>query len=309
MEELQKRITKDGALQGAETSITHSGGRDLEIEATAMAMLGWVRVKDVAFAATVKLATKWVSQQRGGYGGFGSTQSTIMALKALIAQAKASAHPAEAGEVVLSVGGKRIGSKKFTEKDVETITVDVENPEALFKAGEKTEVLIETSTKHPYPFSLGYTYTSMTPVSADKCEVKLTTRLGKVEANEGDAVPLNVTVQNLAAKGQGMTVAIIGLPAGMKVPTDMKQLTDLREKNVISYFETRGREVILYWRNMAPSQMTDLTIDLVCDVPGEYRGPASRGYLYYTADHKHWVEPLAIKINPMTPKDEKVAAK
>ncbi len=31
-------------------------------------------------------------------------------------------------------------------------------------------------------------------------------------------------------QGHGMAVAIVGIPAGMKVPTDMKQLTDLREK-------------------------------------------------------------------------------
>ncbi|WP_020468994.1 alpha-2-macroglobulin family protein [Zavarzinella formosa] len=309
MTELQQRVTKEGFVQGAETSITFSHGRDLDIETTAMGMLGWVRVKELSFAPTIKQTTKWISQQRGGYGGFGSTQSTIMALKALITQAKANAHPPEAGEVTLSIGGRRVGTKKFTEKDVETISLDLETPETLFKAGEKTEVLIETSAKQPYPFTLGYTYTSLTPVSGEKCEVRLTTKLAKDVANEGDSVPLNVSFENLKNQGQGMTVAIIGLPAGMKVPTDMKQLTDLREKKTISYFELRGRELILYWRNMAPNQKIDLTVDLVCDMPGEYRGPASRGYLYYTADHKNWIEPLAIKINPLAPKDEKVAAK
>jgi hypothetical protein len=31
-------------------------------------------------------------------------------------------------------------------------------------------------------------------------------------------------------------------------------------------------------------------------VPGEYRGPASRAYLYYNPDLKHWVEPLKMSI-------------
>jgi alpha-2-macroglobulin-like protein len=39
-------------------------------------------------------------------------------------------------------------------------------------------------------------------------------------------------------------------------------------------------------------------LDLICRVPGEYRGPASRAYLYYNADQKHWVEPLSITIRP-----------
>ena len=158
---------------------------------------------------------------------------------------------------------------------------------------------IVTDAKQPYPFALSYTYTTLTPVSAEKCAVKISTQLGKTEANEGDTVPLHLTLENKLKTGHGMAVAIVGIPAGMKVPTDMKQLTDLREKGQIAYFETRDRELILYWRELAPEQKIALTIDLVCDVPGTYRGPASRGYLYYDADHKHWVEPLSVKIAPM----------
>ena len=44
-------------------------------------------------------------------------------------------------------------------------------------------------------------------------------------------------------------------------------------------------------------------------VPGEYRGPASRAYLYYTSDEKHWVEPIAIKIRPMMANEGPVAQK
>ena len=34
----------------------------------------------------------------------------------------------------------------------------------------------------------------------------------------------------------------------------------------------------------------------IAEVPGEYRGPASRAYLYYGAEHKHWAEPLAVAV-------------
>lgn len=309
MQELQARQTKEGNVSGAAASITSSRGRDLDIEATAIAVLGWIRTKDVSLAAGTKKATKWITQQRGGGGGFGSTQSTIMSLKALIAEARANAHPAESGELALSIAGKRIGTKKYTDKDIETITLEIDNPETLFAPGSNHEVLVENTGKTPYPFTLSATYTALTPVSGDKCEIQLATKLSTNSAKEGDTVPMSVRVQNLKDIGQGMTVAIIGLPAGMKVPTDMKQLTDLREKKSISYFEIRGRELILYWRNMAPKQEVNLSIDLVCDHPGEYRGPASRAYLYYSADHKRWIEPMTIKISPNAAAIEKLATK
>jgi hypothetical protein len=281
------------------TSITRSGGQALEIETTSLALLGWLRANDPKYATTIKEATKWISQQRGGSGAFGSTQSTILALKALILYAKKSAHPAEAGEIQVKVGDKVVAARRFTEQDVEVIGLDIEKPETIFHLGEKTEVEIVTDAKQAYPFALSYTYTTLTPVSAEQCAVRVGTRLARAEATEGDTVSLTVTLENRQKTGQGMAVALVGLPAGLKVPTDMKQLTDLREKGVISFFEIRGRELVLYWRELAPEQTIELTVDLVCDVPGVYRGPASRGYLYYNADHKHWVEPLAITIAPM----------
>jgi hypothetical protein len=299
LDRLQEKHFKDGAVTGAVTSVTCSGGRDLEIETTALALLGWLRANDPKYATTIKAATKWISQQRGGYGGFGSTQSTIMALKALILHAKKSAHPAESGEIRLLVGGKEVAVRQFTDKDVEVIGLDVPNQEAVFRAGERNEVEIVTTAKQAYPFALGYIYTALTPVSAEKCAVAISTKLARARATEGETVPLTVTLENRQKQGHGMAVAIVGLPAGVRVPTDMKQLTDLREKGQISYFETRGRELILYWRALEPEQKVALSVDLVCDVPGVYRGPASRGYLYYNADHKHWVEPLSITIAPL----------
>ena len=79
-----------------------------------------------------------------------------------------------------------------------------------------------------------------------------------------------------------------------------KKLTELPEDGSapeLGYFETRGsRELVLYWRSLAPKQKIELNLDLIANVPGEYRGPASRGYLYYNPDHKHWVEPLKVSI-------------
>lgn len=299
LDRLKDKHAKGGAITGAVTSITRSGGRDLDIETTALTLLGWLRANDARYAGAVKEATKWLSQQRGGYGGFGSTQSTILALKALTLHARKAARPAESGEIKLLVAGKPAGARKFTEQDIEVIGLDANRPEALFAAGAKTEVEVVTDAKQPYPFALTYTYATFTPASAEACAVKLETKLARNEGVEGGTIPLAVRLENRQPQGQGMAVAIVGLPAGLKVPTDLKQLTDLREKGVVSYFETRGRELILYWRELAPGQKIDLTLELVCEVPGTYRGPASRAYLYYNADHKHWVEPLGVKIAPL----------
>src|SRR5262249_42338909 len=86
----------DGSLNATQTSITCSGGRDLQIETTALAVLAWLKANQPGdFALPLEKAIKWIGQQRGGYGGFGSTQSTILALKAPIAHNQANKKPAQ----------------------------------------------------------------------------------------------------------------------------------------------------------------------------------------------------------------------
>lgn len=301
LDRIAAKQDKSGFFPGAVTSITRSGGRDLQIETTAIAVLGFLKANRVdRYQQAVAGAAKWIGQQRGGYGGFGSTQSTIMALKALIAFAKANAHPAEDGTVTLTIKGKatRTLKKEFTKADREVVTLVIENPEELFQPGDN-EVSVEiTKTAKPYPFSVAWVGRTTTPISSAETSVELKAKLDREVAEEGQTVRLDVSLKNLSDKDTGMATTILGLPAGTIVPRDMKQLTKLREDGKISYFELRGREVILYWRALEPKQNVELGIDLICETPGEYRGPASRAYLYYNADHKHWIDPLKVRITP-----------
>ena len=105
-----------------------------------------------------------------------------------------------------------------------------------------------------------------------------------------------VTVRNRdAAKGAAMTVAIVGLPGGLEARAD--QLRELVHERRVDAYELRGRDVVLYWRGMAPGAELQVPLSAVAAVPGTYTGPASRAYLYYSDDAKHWVAPLTITID------------
>jgi hypothetical protein len=292
----------DGHVEGAKTSITASGGRDLEIETTALAVLGWLKAHQPdEFTTATEKAVKWIGQQRGGYGGFGSTQSTILALKALIAHARENKKTAEAGEVTLYVGDQKV-TKSFAAGTQDAIDLDLPEPEKSLKPG-KNVVRVEITGKNNFPFTVAWSYNTLQPASAEKVAVKLSTKLDRDTVTEGDSVRLNVHVENASGQGQGMAVAVVGLPGGLTIPEDLKQLKELsalrnegKERGPIDAFEIRGRELVLYWRDLAPDKKIDVPVDLICRVPGEYRGPASRAYLYYNADHKDWVAPLQVSI-------------
>jgi hypothetical protein len=302
---LLKKVTEvqkpDGHLDAEQTSITGSGGRDLQIETTALAVLGWLKANPGEFNAPVQKAIRWIGQQRGGYGGFGSTQSTILALKALILYTKANKKTPEPGELHLFVGERQVGTLPFAAGITEPLTLNVPDAESTLKPGKNT-LRVEITGKNVFPYTLSWTYQTRQPASAENCPVKLSAKLDHPDAREGETVRVNVHVENASGKGQGMAVAILGLPGGLTVPEDMKQLKDYTrppadgQRPLVSYFEIRGRELVLYWRDLAPDQKIDVPIDLLCRIPGQYSGPASRAYLYYNADAKHWVEPLKVNI-------------
>jgi len=266
-------------------------------------VLGWLKANRPGdFNAPVQKAVKWLGQQRGGYGGFGSTQSTILALKALIAFTRANKKSPEAGELKLFVADQLVAQKAFPAGVQDALVLGVPEVEKHLKPG-KNAIRVEITGKNVFPYTLTSIYRTLKPASADKLPVRLSTQLDRTAASEGESVHLTVRVENTEDKGQGMAVAIIGLPAGLTPPEDMKQLKDYallrnngKEKGLIGAWELRGRELVLYWRDLAPDAKIELNLDLRGHVPGEYRGPASRAYLYYNADTKHWVEPLKVAI-------------
>jgi hypothetical protein len=92
-----------------------------------------------------------------------------------------------------------------------------------------------------------------------------------------------------------MTVAIVGLPGGVEASTE--RLDQLQEAGQFDYYELRGREVVFYWRTIPPRAVKAISFTVTATIPGKYQGPASRAYLYYTAEQKQWVEPLRIEIS------------
>jgi len=280
---------EDGHLAGKLGSITRSGGRSLEVETTALAALAWLN--SPAFTPQAGKAVEWLIGSRSGSGGFGSTQATILALKALVAHAKASRKTLTEGKLIIKRDDQPIGEHAFGAGQQETIVVD--GLEANLKPGANN-LTIDLTGDNKMPYALDVRFASRKPQSDPNCPVRLSTKLAKETVNAGETVALEAKLTNVTGEGQPMTIAILGLPAGLEPRSD--QLEELKKAGAFDYYETRARQVICYWRCMAPKKQVNFKLELVAAVPGKYIGPASRAYLYYTSEQKHWTDPLEIDI-------------
>src|SRR5262249_10247875 len=146
------------------------------------------------------------------------------------------------------------------------------------------------------PYSLAVKYNAVTPASSSKCKLDLTVKMAQDTVVEGEATAANVTLMNKTKEVVPTPVAIVGLPGGLEPRHD--QLKELVKKGKIDAYEVLGREVVLYWRALPGGAKVDVPLSMIAAVPGTYTGPASRAYLYYTDEHKKWVDGAKVEIAP-----------
>lgn len=281
---LAARQAADGAWTGADHSITRSGGRNLDIETTALAVRALVT--DGGHAGAVEAGVRWLLAQRDASGRWGSTQGTVLTLDALTRYAERA--PARApGSAVVKVDGAAVGTLSWSaEGGLATVALPL---------GEGRHTVTLEPDGAAVPYTVGATWSTRTPASDPATAVSLTTSLADAELDPGDTVRLVATLRNTRGEGLPTVIARVGIPAGLEVQT--WQLEELRHTRRVDFYETREDEVILYWREMAPGAVREVPIDLLATVPGEYTAPASRAYLYYDDDAKVWAAPVRARVS------------
>lgn len=290
LDKLAGKQASDGSVEDATTSVVGSGGDALKIEATSLAVLAWLN--NPRYASNVEQGIKFLAESCKA-GRFGSTQSTILALKAIVEYDASRAQPKAPGSLQLVIDGKPIGEPVAFDKETQGA---IELPAIENLTVGKHTLAVRMTDGSRMPYSVALDYHRMQPDSAEECNVHLKVELSDQQAEEGDVVEAQVAVVNRTNEAIPNPIAIIGLPGGLEPRHD--QLKELVKSEKIAAYEVRGREVILYWRSLAAEERVALPISTVARIPGEYAGPASRAYLYYTDEHKNWQPSMKIAISP-----------
>ncbi len=283
---------KSGNFPGAAQSITMSGGEALDVESTSLGTLALVKAsKNGEYEPQLRSSVQWLNAHRSGQGDFGNTQSTVLGLKALSAYTDHSRQTQASGVASVVVNGKEIGKIAFEKGRRDPI--EFTDLAGAMQPGKNT-VEIRLDSQVSMPYSVAVEYRSARPQSSAKATIGVETSLAKKSLKMGEGVKLRAKISNKTDKGQPMTLARIGLPGGLTFQT--WQLKELKDKKIIGFYETRQREVILYFRDMKPGQAVDVALDLVATVPGAYVAPASSAYLYYTDEDKSWSPPVEVTV-------------
>lgn len=292
LKSIQKMIQKVGLENvRAESTVTYSSGNALNIETLSFAALAMMESEQRKEDLIIKIVEYLLSKRQ--YGRFGSTQSTVMALKVLSTYTKSVIKQEEDKSIKVQINGATVWEMASTKGRQGSLTID--SLHQYFVEGQNIiSIKFEASTQG-LPYSFDVAWTSKMPQSSVECPLRLTTSFNKKQAKMGETVRLEIAVQNTKTTALPSTMALIGIPAGLSVQA--WQLKDLQEKQEFAFYELKDNYLILYYRELDGQATKRLSLDLKTEVPGHYTAPANSTYLYYGEEYKYWSAGAKVQIN------------
>ncbi len=292
-EKLAKKLAYEADTKGlgklvSQASMVGSYGYSLQIETASLILMAELKKATPQNKLLLDLVNYIAGTRQ--YGCFGSTQGTILALKALSKFQKYNQKMAQ--DVKIQVRLNNHTQPLLISKD-QTNRAIIESLAPHLLVGKNTlEVVFEGNNPVPYTFDL--TWNAYTPTAQPQCEVSIKTTLAKKTVKVNETVRFTTTLQNKQNKAQAMSLAMVGIPSGLT--PQAWQLKELQEKGVFDYYELFGNYIVFYYKNLDANETKTVHLDLKADIKGQYQASASSAYLYYTNEFRDWIAGEMIKV-------------
>lgn len=287
----------DRASWAGGNSYLGSYGVTARIETTAMIAIALLRSErhlDVA-----KEAINFLVSQRDPYGAFYTTQSTILALKALILDAEAER---EAGTTTVTV--------VFNDGRTETVTIDDDNAEVMqqivfddIATGEQiVELVVDGDRNLQYQVVADY-YLPWSLVETDAPErqqpIRIDVAYDRTELAVNETVAASVLVELLAPGNTGVVLVETGVPPGLSpIAADLDALV---ADGRIDRYEFTGRTIRFYLSGIANGFVYRYDYRLRAEFPVNALAPSSQVYEYYAPQSQDITPPQRIRVTLGTP--------
>ncbi len=239
------------------------------IETTAYATLALIKHGDNLNASR---AAKWLVSKRNAFGGYGSTQDTVMTLQALTEYSTGSRSDANLTVTVKSSAG------------VKTLTINSQNFDVLqiveLPVGDSVQISTQGNGEAIGQIVRRFNLPAVMIQSKPALTIDVKYDSTDVSVNDEVLVSVNLDfnpVQNMEA---GMTVLDIAVPTGFAaVRESIEQMTKSQPK--IKRFDISGRKIIFYLENLQPGDQVSFNFRIKALYPVKAKGVTSQAYSYY----------------------------
>jgi len=316
---LDARTEKDEqAWWSAEETSFYGQGSSASVETTGLAVQALLKWDGAP--ATARKALAYIASRKDASGTWGSTQATIMALRALLLATEKGGADTQDTLVVLLNG-----------KPVEKLTLTPENNDLLHQFVFKGAEIVGSSDARPEPNAVRpYLATEKLPgQSANTVEIRFEGKGGlayqvvgsyflpweqkpageplsidvaydRTHLVQDDIATATATVRNNMDKTANMVMVDLGIPPGFDLLSE--DLQDYQEKSAgvksgrLSKFSLTATQAILYFDSFAPGETVTVKFRLRAKYPIRARTFKSRVYEYYDPEVSSVAPPVQLEV-------------
>ena len=247
----------------------HRGSGSASVETTGYAVLALLERGDLLNAGR---AAKWLTTKRNSFGGFDSTQDTVVALQALSAF---STHATSNVDMTVE-----LESGDWSE----TIAVTPSNADVLqivqVPGNGPVTARHEGSGEAVLQYVVRFNLPEPERAAPDIFDIDVTYDTSEVEVDDLITVSVDVLFNPPQDIMAGMVVLDVSVPTGFDPVRDTIAALVESNENVKRY-EVAGRKVILYIEDMSPGESVSFDFHAMARYPVEAKGVGSRAYSYY----------------------------
>jgi CD109 antigen len=242
--------------------------RTAEIEATGYATMALIEHGD-AFNAS--RAAKWLVSRRNAYGGYGSTQDTVVALQALTEYSTGTRADVDLRINIETTGEKKELRIRQGNFDVLQIVEVPVNEEIQINVEGKGEAIAQVVKRFNLPRA---------EEEEEILKVSVDYDVTQVEVNDLVKIAVELEFNPPVDMEAGMVILDVSVPTGFAPVTEsIAEVVD-REDNIKRY-EVAGRKVIFYIENMFPGDRVSFDFQVKALYPVKAKSVSSQAYSYY----------------------------
>jgi hypothetical protein len=271
-------------------SLSYAHGDSLTVETTALAVLAML--KSGEFTNDANKALMYIVKSKDPNGTWGSTQATILSLKALVASSEGAKQKGDA-KFTVSVNGKEATKGEVTEKNADVMQLfDLkeflkpgENEVTIAVEGE-TNLMYQVVGRHFEPWKKDdVAKKPLIDVSVDYDRTKLST---------ADLLKAKATLKYNGERSTYMVIVDLGIPPGFTA--DAGEFAEMVAAKKVQKFSTTSRQVTLYLGDVKPGDVLTFEYTLKPKYPIKAKTPATVAYEYYTPGNRGTAQPVELVV-------------
>jgi hypothetical protein len=292
---LDARAEKDEqAWWSSEETGVYSTGTSASVETTGLAvqaLLKWGRA-----AGTTRKALAYITSKKDATGAWGSTQATIMALRALLLASEKGTADLR-GTVIIAVNGKT----------AEKLVLTPENNDLLhqfvfkeIQSSGSNLVEIRYDGKGTLGYQTAGQYFIPWDQEGEKEPFSISVNYDRTKLVQDDIVTATATMRNNLPKSANMVMVDLGIPPGFDLLSEdlqeYQEESSKRKSGRLEKFSQTATQAILYFNAFAAGETVQLKFRLRAKYPIRTRTFQSRVYEYYDPDVRSVARPVSLEV-------------